>query len=126
MTRRTGRPVQKRGKRKSPKAGPKPGAKRAARGAKPGAKTAARGAKAAARGSAFPDLCTIMARLLAPSGCPWDREQSLESLKPYLIEEAYEVLDAMDAGDVREHCDELGDLLFQIVFQSALREREGR
>lgn len=64
-----------------------------------------------------------MDRLLAPEGCPWDREQTLESLKPYLIEEAYEVLDAMDEPGA--HRRELGDLLLQIVFQAALREREG-
>jgi len=67
-----------------------------------------------------------MARLLAPGGCPWDREQTLETLKPYLIEEAYEVLEAIDAADPREHCEELGDLLFQIVFQSALAAQAGR
>ena len=64
-----------------------------------------------------------MDRLLAPDGCPWDREQTLDSLRPYLIEEAYEVLEAMDEPEA--HRRELGDLLLQIVFQSALREREG-
>lgn len=64
-----------------------------------------------------------MDRLLAPDGCAWDREQTLGSLRPYLIEEAYEVLEAMD--DPEAHRRELGDLLLQIVFQSALREREG-
>lgn len=68
-------------------------------------------------------LLQIMNRLLAPDGCAWDREQTLDSLRPYLIEEAYEVLEAMD--DAASHRVELGDLLFQIVFQSALREREG-
>lgn len=68
-------------------------------------------------------LRDLMDRLLAPDGCPWDREQTLETLKPYLIEEAYEVLDAMD--DPEAHRRELGDLLLQIVFQAALREREG-
>jgi MazG family protein len=66
-----------------------------------------------------------MNRLLAPDGCPWDREQTLETLRPYLIEEAYEVLEALDHGDVPGHCEELGDVLFQIVFQAALRAREG-
>ena len=64
-----------------------------------------------------------MDRLLAPDGCAWDREQTLDSLRPYLIEEAYEVLEAMD--DPEAHRRELGDLLLQIVFQAALREREG-
>lgn len=68
-------------------------------------------------------LRDLMDRLLAPDGCPWDREQTLESLKPYLIEEAYEVLDAMHEPEA--HRRELGDLLLQIVFQAALREREG-
>ncbi|HXU72910.1 MAG TPA: nucleoside triphosphate pyrophosphohydrolase [Polyangia bacterium] len=78
------------------------------------------------RGSSFPELVEIMDRLLAPDGCPWDREQTLQTLEPYLIEEAYEVLEAIDLDDPREHCEELGDLLFQIVFQSALRAREGK
>ena len=80
----------------------------------------------AQRGTTFPELVEIMERLLAPDGCPWDREQTLQTLQPYLIEEAYEVLEAIDAGDAKEHCEELGDLLFQIVFQSALRAHEGK
>ena len=66
-----------------------------------------------------------MERLLAPDGCPWDREQTLTTLKPFLLEEAHEVLEAIEADDPAEHCEELGDLLFQIVFQAALRAREG-
>src|SRR5262245_31355257 len=77
-------------------------------------------------GENFRELVAIMQRLLAPDGCPWDREQSLDTLKPYLIEEAYEVLDAIEAGDPADHCEELGDLLFQIVFQAELRAVEGR
>lgn len=77
-------------------------------------------------GGRLPDLVEIMNRLLAPDGCPWDREQTLETLRPYLIEEAYEVLEALDHDDPDAHRDELGDVLFQIVFQSALRAREGR
>ncbi len=65
-------------------------------------------------------LIAIMTRLLGPGGCPWDQEQTLDSLRPYLIEECYEVLDAIDAGDPSEHTEELGDLLLQIVFQAAL------
>ncbi len=68
-------------------------------------------------------LRDLMDRLLAEDGCPWDREQTLDTLRPYLIEEAYEVLEAMDDPDT--HRTELGDLLLQIVFQAALREREG-
>lgn len=63
-----------------------------------------------------------MQRLLGPGGCPWDQEQTLESLRPFLIEEAYEVLDAIDGGHRHEHCEELGDLLLQIVFQSELAQ----
>src|SRR5690242_4013324 len=77
------------------------------------------------RGASLARLVEIMDRLLAPDGCPWDREQTLDSLRPYLVEESYEVLDALARGDVAGHCEELGDLLMQIVFQSALREAEG-
>jgi len=76
-------------------------------------------------GRRFVDVVELMNRLLAPDGCPWDREQTLASLKPYLLEEAHEVLEALESGDPQHHREELGDLLFQIVFQSALREREG-
>jgi MazG family protein len=76
-------------------------------------------------GSNLPDLVGLMQRLLAPTGCPWDREQTLESLLPYLVEETYEVVDALHAGDVRDHVEELGDLLLQIVFQAELRHIEG-
>ena len=76
-------------------------------------------------GRSLPDLVGLMQRLLAPSGCPWDREQTLESLLPYLVEETYEVVDALHSGDVRDHAEELGDLLLQIVFQAELRHAEG-
>jgi len=66
-----------------------------------------------------------MDRLRGPQGCPWDREQTLRTLRPYVLEETYEVLEAIDAGDAREHCAELGDLLLQIVFQAQLRKEEG-
>lgn len=72
-------------------------------------------------GSNFGELVALMQRLLGPDGCPWDREQTLDSLKPFLIEEAHEVLEAIEEGDVPEHCKELGDLLLQIVFQAELR-----
>ncbi|HMK71832.1 MAG TPA: nucleoside triphosphate pyrophosphohydrolase, partial [Myxococcaceae bacterium] len=71
----------------------------------------------------------IMERLRAEGGCPWDREQDLGSLRPYLIEEAYEVLEEMDrvveGGPWRALCDELGDLLFQIVFHAQLARERG-
>jgi MazG family protein len=70
-------------------------------------------------------LLAIMARLRGPGGCPWDREQTLETLRPYVLEETYEVLEAMESGDAREHRDELGDLLLQIVFQAQLTSEVG-
>ena len=76
-------------------------------------------------GASLTRLVDIMNRLLAPGGCPWDREQTLETLRPFLIEETYEVLDALSRGDVAGHCEELGDLMMQIVFQAALRQAEG-
>src|SRR3954451_3671289 len=78
-----------------------------------------------ARGASLTRLVEIMDRLLAPEGCPWDREQTLESLRPFLIEETYEVLDALSRHDTAGHCEELGDLLMQIVFHAALRDAEG-
>jgi tetrapyrrole methylase family protein/MazG family protein len=76
--------------------------------------------------AALERLLDIMERLRAPDGCPWDREQDLRTLRPYVLEETYEVLEAIDGGDPREHCEELGDLLLQIVFQAQLRREEGR
>ncbi|HEY8145189.1 MAG TPA: nucleoside triphosphate pyrophosphohydrolase [Kofleriaceae bacterium] len=76
-------------------------------------------------GESLASLVDIMRRLLAPDGCPWDREQTLESLRPYLVEETFEVLEALETGTPAQHCEELGDLLMQIVFQAALREGEG-
>jgi MazG family protein len=73
----------------------------------------------------FARLVEIMDRLLAPDGCPWDREQTLETLRPFLVEETYEVLDALARGDAAHHCEELGDLMMQIVFQAALRREQG-
>jgi MazG family protein len=78
-----------------------------------------------APGASLSRLVEIMDRLLAPDGCPWDREQTLDTLRPFLIEETYEVLDAMSSGDLANHCEELGDLLMQVVFQAALRRAEG-
>lgn len=73
----------------------------------------------------FKGLLDIMKRLRSPDGCPWDKEQSKESLKPYVIEEAYEVVEAIDGGDTNELKEELGDLLLQVVFLSQLAEEEG-
>ncbi len=71
------------------------------------------------------ELVTIMAALRGEKGCPWDREQTRESLKPFIIEEAYEVIDAIDEKDPDAVKEELGDLLFQIVFQSRIAEEKG-
>ena len=74
----------------------------------------------------FTRLADIMARLRGPGGCPWDREQTPASLRPFLLEEVYEVLEALDSGDAAALRDELGDLLLQIVFQSQLAAEAGR
>jgi len=70
-------------------------------------------------------LLDIMQTLRSENGCPWDREQTLESLRPYAVEEVYEVIDAIDRGNVEDHCEELGDLLLQVVFHAQLRKEEG-
>jgi MazG family protein len=76
-------------------------------------------------GQTLPRLVELMQRLLAPDGCPWDREQTLPSLRRYVLEEACEVIDAIDGGDRKELCGELGDLLLQVVFQAELARKEG-
>jgi len=73
-------------------------------------------------GQAFEKLVDIIARLRSEGGCPWDREQTHESLKRYLVEEAYEVIDAVDAGDMDELRRELGDLLIQVLFHAQLAD----
>jgi MazG family protein len=77
-------------------------------------------------GAWFEKLVALQTQLRAPGGCPWDREQTHESLRKYLVEETYEVLDAMEAGDAREFASELGDLLLQVVFHSVMAEEVGR
>jgi MazG family protein len=76
-------------------------------------------------GEWFAKLVALQARLRAPNGCPWDREQTHASLRKFLIEETYEVLDAMESSDPREFASELGDLLLQITFHSILAEETG-
>lgn len=71
------------------------------------------------------ELLSIMARLRAAGGCPWDREQSFASIAPYTIEEAYEVADAAERGDMQHLQDELGDLLFQVVFHAQMASESG-
>lgn len=77
-------------------------------------------------GEKFERLVAIMARLRAPDGCPWDREQSFDSIKPYLLEETYEVMEAIDARDWPELAEELGDLMLQPVFFAQMASEEGR
>ena len=74
----------------------------------------------------FAELVELIARLRAPGGCPWDREQTHESLKPMMLEEAYEVVEAIDEGDDEELLGELGDLLLQVVFHSQIAAEENR
>ncbi|HEV3220569.1 MAG TPA: nucleoside triphosphate pyrophosphohydrolase [Candidatus Acidoferrales bacterium] len=88
--------------------------------------TGSRARNHARAGKVFSDLVALQERLLAPNGCPWDREQTHESLRTYLIEEAYEVLDALESGDADKFAEELGDLLLQIIFHSALASQAGR
>src|SRR5436853_1748988 len=77
-------------------------------------------------GEKFTELVKLIARLRAPGGCPWDREQTHESLKPMLLEEAYEVIEAIDEGNDEEFVGELGDLLLQVVFHSDIASEAGR
>jgi tetrapyrrole methylase family protein/MazG family protein len=70
-------------------------------------------------------LVELMAKLRGPDGCPWDRKQTPESLKPFLLEECYEVVDALDEGDPGKVKEELGDLLFQIIFHARIAEEKG-
>src|SRR5437867_6576376 len=74
----------------------------------------------------FQQLCEIVARLRAPGGCPWDREQTHESLLPALIEEAYEVAGAVRSRDIANFREELGDLLLLIVMHSEIAREAGR
>jgi MazG family protein len=77
-------------------------------------------------GAAFARLVAIMARLRGPEGCPWDREQDLRSLRRYVLEEAYEVVQAIDDDDLEGLPAELGDLLLQVVFLAQMAAEEGR
>jgi tetrapyrrole methylase family protein/MazG family protein len=77
-------------------------------------------------GVAFVELAEIIHRLRAPGGCPWDRKQTPKSLKSFLIEETYEVLDAIDNENPSELCEELGDLLLQILLQSEIGAEQGQ
>jgi uncharacterized protein YabN with tetrapyrrole methylase and pyrophosphatase domain len=73
----------------------------------------------------FEDLVNLSIHLRSPEGCPWDREQTLDTLKSYIIEEAYEVIQAIESGDRDELAEELGDLLFEVLFASGIAEEDG-
>jgi MazG family protein len=77
-------------------------------------------------GEWFEKLVAVQARLRAPKGCPWDREQTHQTLRTYLLEEAYEVLEALETGNDEKFAEEMGDLLLQIVFHSQIASEEGR
>jgi tetrapyrrole methylase family protein/MazG family protein len=101
--------------------------KKARKSWKPGAgRTAARESARLTAGEWFEKLAAVQARLRAPDGCPWDREQTHASLRTYMIEEAYEVLEALETGDDTKFREEMGDLLLQIVFHSQIAKEQGR
>ena len=75
--------------------------------------------------NAFRQLVGLMAALRGPEGCPWDKKQTPDSLKPFLVEECYEVIDALDEGKPDKIKEELGDLLFQIIFHARIAEERG-
>ncbi len=77
-------------------------------------------------GRAFGELVDVMKRLRAPGGCPWDREQTMESLRAYIVEEAYELVDAVTRADLADIKEECGDVLLQVVFLSQIAAEEGR
>jgi MazG family protein len=76
--------------------------------------------------AAFRRFCEVIARLRSPDGCPWDREQTLASIKPYTLEETYELLEAIDSGDNAAIQEELGDVLLQVVLDAQIASDEGR
>jgi MazG family protein len=89
-------------------------------------KSSSQGKSASNIGCDFEKLVAVMARLRAPGGCPWDREQTHSTLRTYLIEEAYEVLDALDSTDDSKFAEELGDLLLQVLFHAQIAHEEKR
>src|SRR5216110_2639615 len=77
-------------------------------------------------GERFERAVSIMAKLRGPGGCPWDREQTFDSIKPYTLEETYEVLEAIDNRDWEELLGELGDLLLQVLFYTEMAQEDGK
>ena len=77
-------------------------------------------------GRSFEELVAVMSRLRGENGCPWDREQTMETLRTYIVEEAYELVDAISRGETTDIVEEAGDLLLQVVFLSRIAEDEGR
>jgi len=75
--------------------------------------------------SGISTLLAVIHRLRGPDGCPWDREQTLATLRPFLLEECYELLDAIDGGDADHHAEELGDVLLQVLLQAQIRAEQG-
>ena len=71
------------------------------------------------------ELIEVIAKLRAPNGCPWDREQTHKSLKPHMLEEAYEAVDAIDSGDMKNLKEELGDVLLQVILHAQIASEEG-
>jgi uncharacterized protein YabN with tetrapyrrole methylase and pyrophosphatase domain len=92
----------------------------------PRPKTQSKRRSASKIGGDFEKLVAVMARLRAPGGCPWDREQTHATLRSYLIEEAYEVLEALDSTDDAKFAEELGDLLLQVLFHAQIAREEHR
>jgi MazG family protein len=119
------KPKQRRKRTRKLAAGKKPGAASARQpNSLVGRKRAV--SKGARIGDQFEALVSLQGRLRAPGGCPWDRRQTHETLRTYLLEEAYEVLEAIDKADPRELSEELGDLLLQVLFHAELAREAGR
>lgn len=76
--------------------------------------------------NSFDELVAVVETLLGPNGCPWDKEQTLETIRPFLIEEVYEIVEAIDKGDNHDIEEEIGDVLFQLVLLCKLAERDAR
>ena len=105
---------------------PRPTKKKSKRAKKNAGKARSGKMKHLTPGEWFERLVAVQARLRAPKGCPWDREQTHQTLRTYLLEEAYEVLEALDTGNDAKFAEEMGDLLLQVVFHSQIASEGGR